>query len=508
MQASKDARMKHLFLFKAFAKFLLPGTAAVSLVIGGLPLRSFADSQAPASPLTFRLPAAPEAAPYAETSFVPAENVQPIQTEPARPFGNPAGCAPSNPNLTGEQMLASVQAAIGNEYNLAERRQLYIWNGELGSLLDVTNDAYVFEFTFNEFQHPLAYRGDQVATIFMTNGFVVWFREYGGSFRLLAIPMTAGVLESQWASYVTAYWQKDGAPNDERIYPVMKKLPCQWVVDAGYVSNEILTEMFDLDWNTPDYLSAGRRYLASTCLEANRISQEEIGYWSASSMCGPLAWTITRDANGFPYRIGSWTKDAGAFILANPRWNAQPWGTFDPETFSLVHVTDRTAGYDFQANGNLYPGDLVYTFATQYVTPGYFDHILLVAAVAPDGSRLSVSNMLPNTPGAECSIQEVTLYTPGNLETGAFNYEWNGNGFGKTGTTGFDVFRWNWITYHINGAPVQYTVRWGDTLETVAFDWKVAPESILQANLLSRDAQLVPGQVISLPDPDGSPADF
>jgi hypothetical protein len=55
---------------------------------------------------------------------------------------------------------------------------------------------------------------------------VVWFRQYGNNFRLLAIPMVPGVLESHWAGYVTAYWQKDGIPNDDHIFPVTKKLPC------------------------------------------------------------------------------------------------------------------------------------------------------------------------------------------------------------------------------------------------------------------------------------------
>ena len=92
-----------------------------------------------------------------------------------------------------------------------------------------------------------------------------------------------------------------------------------------------------------------------------------------------------------------------------------------------------------------------------------------------------------------------TTFTPGDRETAALNYEWNGNDFGKTGTTGFDVFRWNWVNYHKNGQPMQYTVRWGDTVETIAFDWKVSPESILEVNQFNGDIQLTPGQVISLP---------
>jgi hypothetical protein len=66
-------------------------------------------------------------------------------------------------------------------------------------------------------------------------------------------------------------------------------------------------------------------------------------------------------------------------------------------------------------------------------------------------TRWTVSNMVRNSPYADCSIEEVPLYTPGDRENGVINHEWNGFGFGRTGTTGFDVFRWNWITYHIDG---------------------------------------------------------
>lgn len=418
------------------------------------------------------------------------------------PFTNPAGCSAVLPTpFTAEQMLANVQNALGSEYNLAERRQTYIWNGALGTMVDVTNDPFVYEFTFNEFQHPLTYLGDKVATVFMTQGFVVWFREYDNNFRLMAIPMVNGVLESSWSSYVTTYWQENGTPNDANIYPVMKKLPCHWAIDAGFVSNETIANMFDLDWQIPDYLSAGRQYLAGTCADANRVAKEQIGYPDPTTMCGPLAWTILRDANSFPYRIGSWTKNSAPFQGANPKWNGQPWGSFDPETFTLFHTDEPMSGYDFQAKGNLYTGDLIYSYATLYVTPGYFDHIFVVAGVDANNTRLTISNIVRNTPVRDCMIEELPLYTPGNLESGAIYQEWNGNGSGKTGTNGFDVFRWNWITYHNNGQAIQYTVRWGDTLETIGFDWKVSPESIMEANQFASDVQLVPGQIISLPAP-------
>jgi spore germination protein YaaH len=42
-------------------------------------------------------------------------------------------------------------------------------------------------------------------------------------------------------------------------------------------------------------------------------------------------------------------------------------------------------------------------------------------------------------------------------------------------------------------------VRYGDTLETIAFDWKISPQDIVNANRISSDLQLVPGQTIILP---------
>jgi hypothetical protein len=508
--------MHFLISLKIVAKILFPIIASIAIIFSQT-LSSLQDvftsstsisaAETPFAPTNIptaveTLQSAPVTDP-ATQAFVTPETIS-IQFEaPAslQPFANPAGCSITQPDPNPAQMLANVQNALGAEYNLAERRQLYIWNGEQGSMLNVTDDPFVYEFIFNEFQHPLTYRGDKVATIFMTQGFVVWFREYTDSFRLLAIPMTDGVLQSSWASYVTSYWQQNGMPNDEKIYPVMKKLPCHWVVDAGYVSNETLTTMFNLGWNIPDYLTAGRQYLAGTCKEAYQVSQEKVGYWDATSMCGPLAWTIMRDANAFPYRIGSWTQNAAAFTGVNPRWNGQPWGTFDPETFTLFHIEERLAGYDFASKGNLYTGDVVYTFATLYVTPGYFDHFFVVTNIDANSTRVTVSNMVRRTPYQDCSIEEVKLYTPGDRETGVLNYEWNGNGFGTTGTTGFDIFRWNWITYHANGQSIQHTVRWGETLETIAFDWKVSPESIMEVNQFPHDVQLVPGQIISLPAP-------
>ena len=54
-------------------------------------------------------------------------------------------------------------------------------------------------------------------------------------------------------------------------------------------------------------------------------------------------------------------------------------------------------------------------------------------------------------------------------------------------------------TVFINGQPVQYTVRWGDTLETIAFDWKVDPQFLLETNPQVDFTTLQPGQFLLLP---------
>jgi hypothetical protein len=432
-----------------------------------------------------------------------------VNTERKYAFGEPAGCPASPPDFSNpEAVLSTVQAEIGSQWDLAARRQTYIWNGVLGKMVDVREDPFVYEYAFNEFQPPFTYKADQIVTIFVENGFAGWLRSYGGAFRLTAIPMTEDAANSIWGAYLSAYWQKDGLPPDDTIYPVAKKLPCHWMIDAGWVSNETARAMFSLDWHLPDFTSAGRAYLADTCSKAYCISREKIGYWDATSMCGPLTWKILSDANAFPYRIGSYDANADLFINANPRyWYGRPWNGFDPETYDLVVQTNEPMpGYDFASKGNLYPGDVIFSYGSsgKYLkNNGSFSHVFLVTKIDENGSRFSITNMVQNKGGVkDCSIREVRLYTPGDTETGVINYEWNNHGFGITGHHGFDVFRWKWETYHIEGKARSYTVRWGETLETIGFDWKISPESIAAANQLPLDAVLTPGQQILLPAPD------
>ena len=429
----------------------------------------------------------------------------PVFESSAYAFHNPAGCAPAAPaDLSPQARLENVQLEIAGRLDLEDRHINYIWHGPSGSFIDIADDPYVYEFQINEFQPPFTYRADLIIASFVQNGFAVWLRSYAGDTRLLAVALSIGAVESLWIDYIEKYWQQDGIPEDEWIIPVTKKIPCQWMIDVDYVSNEAVESTFTLDWQIPDYLSAGRQYLAQSCSRAYRVSQEELGYWDATSVCGPLTWQITHDAEGFPYRIGNYDANSDLFINANPKyWGRRPWIGFDPETYDLIRVDQAMAGFDFQSIGELNSGDIIFSYGSPNqwdLGGGYFAHIFMVAGLDGENSRLAVTNMVKNQLGVEdCNISEVVLYTPGDQGSGVINYEWNDHGYGTTGRYGFDVFRWKWISYHLEGEEREYQVRRGDTIETIAFDWKVSPQEILGANELLNGAQFEPGQMITLP---------
>lgn len=421
------------------------------------------------------------------------------------PFSNPAGCPIDRPtDSSPAAMLKAVQREMAGDLLLEDHQVLYVWNGPLGSYIDISGDPDVYEFEINDYQPPFTYKADRLVTSFVQHGFSVWLRAYDGMFRLLAVSMRSDPEKSIWREYVDKYWHVDGLPDDPYILPISRKLPCQWMIQEGLVNETNLAEMFPLDWQVPDFLEAGGQYLAADCNEANRIAREEIGYWSALSMCGPLTWQILHDSSGFPYRIGSYDANPDLFISANPRYGGRrPWSGFDPETYDLIQIKEPMAGYDFQRIGELQPGDVVFSYGSpdQWSQgEGNFSHIFLVAGKDDRGARLAVTNLVKTSYSQQdCSISEVVLYTPGDRESGVINHEWNYHGCGATGRYGFDVFRWKWISYHLEGDARQYVVRLGDTLETIAFDWKVPPELILAANPLINQISLVPGQVIVLP---------
>ena len=420
-------------------------------------------------------------------------------------FNNPAGCADTAPQSI-NSMLSKVESMLGPGTNLKAKRNNYVWNGPKGEFTNVTIDPYIAEFQFDTLKYPTTYLGDKAVTAFLVSGFTAWVRNYNGHAYITAVPMISGVMNSPWKSYVEKYWESQAAiPADKYIFKTVKKLPCKWAMDAGFVSNDQLKNIFDFNYNIPDYVAQGEKYLAGTCKDTYKMSIESLGHPDASTICGPLSWNISKNSNGLPYRIDSLHDSDISFLQAYPRSNGFPWLAFDPETSTINRVKLPMPGYDFQNKGNLYPGDIVFSYVKLYSNRNsqddkqIFSHIFVVAGVRSDGSRIAISNMLQNWPQRDCFIREIVLYTPGDLLNGVINHEWNGGGFGKTGQLGFDIMRWNWETYHINAVPIRYTVRLGDTWETIGFDWKVSPQAIASSNDLSVNSALTPGQKITLP---------
>ena len=429
-------------------------------------------------------------------------------------FNNPAGCFVQAPSSI-DDMLQNVHTLLGKNYDLLNRREYYIWNAFKGEFVNIQKDPFVREYIISYANMPLTYLADPVVSAFQASGFVVYLRNIDGQTRLLAIPMLDGVMDSIWSGYVSAYWQSaEPIIDNDFIIPVRKKLPCQWVVDAGYVQSDTLSELFNFDWQPPDYLSAGDKYLASDCpttqatAESIVNSDGSIATNDGYMMCGPLAWAIMNDANSFPYQVGSWDGNPSGFVGTNPRFYATPWSQFDPQTFDLIRYSENINmnGFDFQKNGNLYPGDIIFSYGDAYYkeNSSTFHHIFIITDISNDGTRYTISNLAKNTVSNSCTIEHIPTYTPGDLSTGFINYEWANNGYGETGNHCFDVFRWKWITYHIEGTARSYTIRIGDTLETIAFDWKISPTSIAEWNGFSTNTQLTPGQTITLPDLDES----
>jgi len=54
----------------------------------------------------------------------------------------------------------------------------------------------------------------------------------------------------------------------------------------------------------------------------------------------------------------------------------------------------------------------------------------------------------------------------------------------------------------LEGKDIDYVFRFGDTIETTAFDWIIDPQSIAFANNLNIDEQLVPLSVVFIPHSD------
>lgn len=177
---------------------------------------------------------------------------------------------------------------------------------------------------------------------------------------------------------------------------------------------------------------ASMAYVADTEEQAIQVARslkfiENDGH--PSTMCGPLAAAILRDAG----LINKYT-DLHAFWLWRPDHNPRlAEVTFPADYFATYHFTESIGTFDFTAFP-LKPGDFLYIYAGP--PQGSFEHMLVVDRVDEAGRAYSVTNVNSDKGFV---IQEVMLYDPQNLGGGQF-YTWTDRSKWQMGTTGFGGF--------------------------------------------------------------------
>ena len=181
--------------------------------------------------------------------------------------------------------------------------------------------------------------------------------------------------------------------------------------------------------------SVSQAYVADSVDSARALARSMDfagGNGDTSSMCGPLAISILRDA-------GLIEKDVSLqdFWLWRPNFNPRLAElTFPAARFEHLTFTQSLDQFDFAASP-LKAGDFVYLYAGQ---AGTFEHMLVVTRVDSAGRAYSVTNL--KTPDGFV-VREVLLYDPARPGSGQF-YTWTDRRnlqLGLTGFGGFEVWR-------------------------------------------------------------------
>lgn len=277
-------------------------------------------------------------------------------------FGEPAGCGKTLPDTSPEVMLQNVQEELGENLRLDERQITHAWNGSLGSLIDITEDPFAFEFEINLHQPSLSGKNDQIVRIFVQNGFAVWSRFYQGTHRLLAVPMVPGVENSIWGDYVSSYWEKEGLPNDEKIIPIPKVIPCYWMIEQGLVSFEMVREIFDLDWielmlpiETPEELAL----FVKENLQWDWDRDQSLAYdpetfmWIGKGVCRDFtlftgAWLEIHGYQPEQVAIGYWDDGLAAHVITRYSVGSDENGILYCYFSNNDHICGEEKMYDYQ----------------------------------------------------------------------------------------------------------------------------------------------------------------
>jgi len=193
-----------------------------------------------------------------------------------------------------------------------------------------------------------------------------------------------------------------------------------------------------------------RAYVADTAAAAIPLARSMTfaqGNGDPSSMCGPLAISILRDA-GF---VDKYT-DLQAFWLWRPSVNPRLAEiTFPTARFQHFRFTQPLDQFDFRLFP-LKPGDFLYIYAGD---AGTFEHMLVVTRLDAAGRAYSVTNV--KTAGGFI-VREELLYDPTQPGSGQF-YAWTDRRNFKLGLTGFAGFElWRLTSPPIQPSPQQRTL--------------------------------------------------
>jgi hypothetical protein len=352
---------------------------------------------------------------------------------------------------------------------------------------------------------PLYHELEPLLNALRVAGFAAWLRDHselfmGPDLHIHAVAIGDKEQSPEAAAELTGpfgYFRgysgmpgPEGAPElDPRGGPVL----CQWMRDAGYADLSQAAESLARPANWREKLKlAASAYLANSVGEtfqvAYRLDWLPGKSEDPSTMCGPLAAAILRDAGLLPPGIAP-LNDIKNFWLAKPRENGRPWIYFPARNYDLAQFDAPINQFDFAA-WPLLPADIVYTY--QWAS-GY-EHLFVVTEVDAEGRAYTVTNN--PLPSGSFMVQRVLLYDPHDPTVGALKTDWvQGGRNGRTGMAGFDVLRQRGATLPA-GSRYVYIVRPGDTLQNIAPIFDTTLESIVAENQLTSPYGLAVGQTL------------
>jgi len=418
-------------------------------------------------------------------------------------LGDPAGCMTEEAQAgfaSTLEMLAYADQLVPLNRPLRERLLRGSWNAYTHSY--DYNHEQVLSIAVDDVKNELYFQ--RILNALHVAGFISWLRESDRpeqNLHIIAIPLRDRAwAEGDWAPYIESFWQAPLATpaGDSLVRPALKLIPCAWMVSGGFAMP------VDAGWwaydtpGWPDYASAAAAYLANSTGEANQVARRIDWLGSqleaANTMCGPLSWSILKDAGAFPPGMGRWLSSSKVFWLAKPTTNGRPWSLFPSGVYRVYHFDQPLNSFDFN-NWLLYPGDFLYTYSEK----DGFDHMFVVTEAHDDGSVYTVTNLIQEGEQQQITIERALLVHLNDPTAGLVRNQWSDRSNGRTGHAGFDVFRWDWMEKDILGQAAEYVVQPGDTLGLIALRWKTPADLIARYNEIAPGVSLATGQTLLIP---------